>query len=350
MTSNSELPTDNKTPFIPLPHDDPGGGGAGGEFSVEGMYRRWYLEYASYVILDRAVPYFDDGLKPVQRRILHSLWELDDNRFNKVANVIGNTMRYHPHGDAAISEAIVNLGQKDLLIETQGNWGNVFTGDQAAAARYIEARLSKFAKEVIFNPEITEWQLSYDGRNKEPIAFPVKFPILLAHGVEGIAVGLATKIMPHNFVELIEQSIRILQGKSASILPDFPTGGIADLTDYNDGLRGGKIKIRATINVLDKKTLEITEIPFGTTTTALIDSIVSANELNKIKAYGIAEWKIDQAQEVSGKQFSAEDESLPKQGEFLASTLKVEGDKLFLARYVGNKPVTEWPNIFKKIQ
>ena len=250
---------------------------------VSGMYEEWFLDYASYVILERAVPHLNDGLKPVQRRILHSLKELDDGRYNKVANVVGNTMKYHPHGDAAISDAMVQLGQKDLLIDTQGNWGNLFTGDRAAASRYIEARLSKFAHEVVFNPKTTEWQSSYDGRNKEPVTFPMKFPLLLAQGVEGIAVGLACKLLPHNFNELIDGSINILKGKKARPLPDFHTGGMADFSDYNDGLRGGKVKVRARINAEEKKTLTITEIPFGTTTGSLIDSIIKANEKGKIK-------------------------------------------------------------------
>lgn len=250
---------------------------------LSGMYENWFLDYASYVILERAVPEVIDGFKPVQRRILHAMDELDDGRFNKVANIIGHTMKYHPHGDASIGDALVQLGQKDLLIETQGNWGNILTGDSAAAPRYIEARLSKFAKEVVFNPKTTNWKLSYDGRNKEPITFPVKFPLLLAQGVEGIAVGLASKILPHNFIELIDASIKILQDKDFEIYPDFLTGGLADCSKYNEGLRGGKIRIRAKINQLDKKTLVITEIPFGTTTGSLIDSIVNANDKGKIK-------------------------------------------------------------------
>lgn len=250
---------------------------------VSGMYQNWFLDYASYVILERAVPAIEDGFKPVQRRILHSMKEMDDGRFNKVANIIGQTMQYHPHGDASIGDAIVNLGQKDLLIETQGNWGDIRTGDGAAAARYIEARLSKFALDVVFNPQTTRWQLSYDGRKKEPITLPVKFPLLLAQGVEGIAVGLSTKILPHNFIELIQASIKILQGKKPKIYPDFPTGGMADFSEYNEGLRGGKVKVRAKIEELDKKTLIIKDIPFGTTTTNLIDSIIKANDKGKIK-------------------------------------------------------------------
>ena len=265
-----------------------GNNGQGGDDAVhsialDGLYENWFLEYASYVILERAVPRIEDGFKPVQRRIMHSLKEMDDGRFNKVANVIGNAMQYHPHGDAAIGEAIVNIGQKDLLIETQGNWGDVRTGDSAAAPRYIEARLSKFALEVVYNPQTTEWQLSYDGRKKEPVTLPVKFPLLLAQGVEGIAVGLSTKILPHNFCELIKASIDVLKGKSPKIYPDFPTGGTADFSEYNQGLRGGKIKVRAKIEILDKKTLVIKEIPFSTTTTSLMESIVKASEKGQIK-------------------------------------------------------------------
>ena len=250
---------------------------------VNGMYENWFLDYASYVILERAVPHINDGLKPVQRRILHSMWEMEDGRYNKVANVIGHSMKYHPHGDASIGDAMVQLGQKDILIDMQGNWGNIFTGDSAAAARYIEARLSKFALEVVYNPKTTNWQLSYDGRNREPVTLPVKFPLLLAQGVEGIAVGLACKILPHNFNELIEASIDILRNKKVDLVPDFPTGGIADFSKYNEGLRGGRIRVRAKIEKLDKKTLVITEIPFGTTTTSLIDTILSANDKGKIK-------------------------------------------------------------------
>lgn len=250
---------------------------------VSGMYQNWFLDYASYVILERAVPYIEDGLKPVQRRILHSLKDLDDGRYNKVANVIGHCMKYHPHGDASIGDALVQLGQKDLLIDCQGNWGNVLTGDSAAAPRYIEARLSKFALDVVFNPKTTVWQSSYDGRNREPVTLPVKFPLLLAQGVEGIAVGLACKIMPHNFIELIDGSIDSLRGKRTHIVPDFLGGGMADFSNYNDGLRGGKIRVRAKISQLDKKTLVISEIPFGTTTTSLIDSILAANDKEKIK-------------------------------------------------------------------
>lgn len=250
---------------------------------VTGMYKDWFLDYASYVILERAVPAIEDGLKPVQRRILHAMKEMDDGRFNKVANIIGQSMQYHPHGDASIGDAIVNLGQKELLIETQGNWGDVRTGDGAAAPRYIEARLSKFALEVVFNPQTTEWQLSYDGRKREPTTLPVKFPLLLAQGVEGIAVGLSTKILPHNFCELIEGSIEILKGNKTNILPDFITGGLADFSDYQEGLRGGKIKVRARIEEEDSKTLLIKEIPYGVTTDSLIDSILKANDKGKIK-------------------------------------------------------------------
>ncbi|RZA02933.1 MAG: DNA gyrase/topoisomerase IV subunit A [Sphingobacteriaceae bacterium] len=251
--------------------------------SLDGLYENWFLDYASYVILDRAVPHINDGLKPVQRRILHSLKEMDDGRFNKAANVIGNTMKYHPHGDASIGDAMVQIGQKDLLIDCQGNWGDPVTGDSAAAPRYIEARLSKFALEVVFNPDTTVWQASYDGRNKEPITLPVKFPLLLAQGAEGIAVGLATKILPHNFIELLDASIAVLRGETPNLLPDFPTGGMADASAYNDGQRGGRVRVRAKIVERDKKTLAITEIPFTTTTGSLIDSVISANDKGKIK-------------------------------------------------------------------
>ena len=250
---------------------------------ITGMYQDWFLDYASYVILERAVPAIEDGFKPVQRRIMHSLKELDDGRYNKVANVVGNTMQYHPHGDASIGDAIVQIGQKDLLIDTQGNWGNILTGDDAAAPRYIEARLSKFALDVVFSPKVTEWQSSYDGRKKEPISLPVKFPLLLAQGTEGIAVGLSTKILPHNFIELIEASIAYLKNKPFELYPDFPTAGIMDVSGYNDGARGGRVRVRAKISQLDKSTLCITEIPFTTTTTSLIDSILKANEKGKIK-------------------------------------------------------------------
>ena len=247
------------------------------------MYKEWFLDYASYVILERAVPAIEDGFKPVQRRIMHSMKDLDDGRYNKVANIVGHTMQYHPHGDASIADAMVQIGQKDLLIDTQGNWGNILTGDRAAASRYIEARISKFGLDVVFNPKITEWQQSYDGRRKEPTNLPVMFPLLLAQGGEGIAVGLSTKILPHNFIELIDASIKHLQGKRFTILPDFPTAGVADFSNYNDGLRGGKVRVRAKISQTDKNTLVITEIPFGTTTSSLIDSILKANDKGKIK-------------------------------------------------------------------
>jgi topoisomerase IV subunit A len=250
---------------------------------VSGMYENWFLEYASYVILERAVPAIEDGLKPVQRRILHAMKEMDDGRFNKVANIIGQTMQYHPHGDASIGDAMVNIGQKDLLLETQGNWGDIRTGDSAAAPRYIESRLSKFALEVVFNSDTTEWQASYDGRKKEPVTLPVKFPLLLAHGVEGIAVGLATKVLPHNFCELIEGSIAILKKKKVSIFPDFAMGGMIDVSGYNEGQKGGKVRVRAKIEEKDKKTLLIKDIPFGTTTTSVIESIIKANDSGKIK-------------------------------------------------------------------
>lgn len=268
----------------PIEQNDGGDAHLGNVIQVQGLYQDWFLDYASYVILERAVPHINDGLKPVQRRILHSLWEMDDGRFNKVANVIGNTMKYHPHGDASIGDALVQLGQKNLLLDTQGNWGNIYTGDSAAAPRYIEVRLNKLANEIVFNPKTTSWLASYDGRNKEPETLPVKFPLLLALGVEGIAVGLACKILPHNFNELIDASIDALRGKKTQLMPDFLTGGLADCTDYNAGLRGGKIRVRARIRKDDKdKTLIITEIPFGTTTGSLIDSILKANEKGKIK-------------------------------------------------------------------
>lgn len=259
-----------------LPNDDK-------TITLSGMYQEYFLDYASYVILERAVPAIEDGLKPVQRRIMHSMFELEDGRYNKVANVIGNTMKYHPHGDASINDAMVQIGQKDLLIDTQGNWGNIYTGDSAAASRYIEARLTRFALEVVFNPKTTRWQMSYDGRNREPITLPVKFPLLLAQGVEGIAVGLACKIMPHNFNELIDASIDALKGKTTQVFPDFPTAGMIDVSKYNQGLRGGKIRVRARISIADAKTLVINEIPFGTTTSSLIDSIVAAADKGKIK-------------------------------------------------------------------
>ena len=250
---------------------------------ISGMYKDWFIDYASYVILERAVPSVEDGLKPVQRRILHSMKDLDDGRFNKVANIVGHTMQYHPHGDASISDAIVQIGQKDLLIETQGNWGNILTGDSAAASRYIEARLSQFALQVVYSPKITEWQLSYDGRRKEPVNLPLKFPLLLAQGAEGIAVGLSTKVLPHNFIELIDSSIKYLRGRRFDIFPDFPTGGVVDVTQYNDGKRGGRIKVRAKIDQLNKNTLVISQIPFTTTSSSLIESILKANDKGKIK-------------------------------------------------------------------
>lgn len=250
---------------------------------ISGMYQDWFLDYASYVILERAVPHINDGLKPVHRRILHAMKRLDDGRYNKVANIVGFTMQYHPHGDASIGDALVQLGQKDILIDTQGNWGNILTGDSAAAPRYIEARLSKLALDIVFNPKTTPWKLSYDGRNNEPITLPVKFPLLLAQGVEGIAVGLASKILPHNFNELIDASIAHLKGEEFEILPDFPTGGMAEVSKYNDGLRGGNVRIRAKINKIDNKTLVITQLPFGKTTSSLIESILKANEKGNIK-------------------------------------------------------------------
>ncbi|MDA0330669.1 MAG: DNA gyrase/topoisomerase IV subunit A [Bacteroidetes bacterium] len=250
---------------------------------VGGMYKEWFLEYASYVILERAVPDLMDGLKPVQRRILHSMFDLEDGRYNKVANIVGHTMQYHPHGDASISDAIVQVGQKELLIDMQGNWGNIYTGDSAAASRYIEARLSKFALEVVFNPKTTNWQLSYDGRKKEPVHLPVKFPLLLAQGAEGIAVGLSTKILPHNFNELIDGSVKYLKGRSFKLFPDFQTGGSIDVSNYNDGNRGGRVKVRATLEKYDKSTIVIKEIPYGTTTASLIESIIKASEKGKVK-------------------------------------------------------------------
>ncbi|HOI32417.1 MAG TPA: DNA gyrase/topoisomerase IV subunit A, partial [Bacteroidales bacterium] len=277
MNENEELNSDQNIEKAEKPLE------AHRTIQLSGMYENWFLDYASYVILERAVPEIDDGLKPVQRRIFHSMKNLDDGRFNKVANIIGHTMQYHPHGDASIGDALVQLGQKELIVETQGNWGNVLTGDSAAAPRYIEARLSKFAHDVVFNPKTTEWKLSYDGRNKEPVTLPVKFPLLLAQGVEGIAVGLASKILPHNFNELIDASIKSLKNEPFELLPDFQTGGLADCSKYNEGIRGGKVRVRARISQQDKKTLVITEIPFGTTTTSLIDSIIAANDKGKIK-------------------------------------------------------------------
>ena len=276
------------------------------DHGINGQYKTWFLDYASYVILERAVPAIEDGLKPVQRRILHAMKEMDDGRFNKVANIIGQTMQYHPHGDASIGDALVNMGQKDLLIDTQGNWGDIRTGDEAAASRYIEGRLSKFALEVVFNPKTTQWQLSYDGRKNEPVTLPVKFPLLLAQGAEGIAVGLATKILPHNFCELCEASIKLLKGKKFDLYPDFPTGAMADVTDYNSGKRGGRVKVRAHIEELDKKTLLIKSVPYGVTTSQLMDSIVKANDQGKIKVKKVTdntaaevEIQVDLAQGIS---------------------------------------------------
>lgn len=274
---SSSKPTDAHSPILPsaapVEHKP-----------VDDLYGDWFLDYASYVILERAVPHIHDGLKPVQRRIMHSLWEKDDGRYNKVANIVGHCMQYHPHGDASIADALVQLGQKELLIDTQGNWGNTLTGDNAAAPRYIEARLSKFAQDVVFSPKVTEWLSSYDGRNKEPVTLPVKFPLLLAQGVEGIAVGLSCRILPHNFIELCDASIAALRGEPFKLLPDFATGGFMDATDYNDGQRGGRVRVRAKIEQGQKKnTLVITQIPFGTTTGGLQDSIVAANDKGKIK-------------------------------------------------------------------
>ena len=285
MSEENQEPEEEQSnePFSPL--SDIGERDANGDqiIPLSGMYKDWFLDYASYVILERAVPALTDGFKPVQRRILHSMKEMDDGRYNKVANIIGNTMKYHPHGDASIGDALVQLGQKELLIDMQGNWGNTLTGDSAAAARYIEARLSKFAGHVVFNSKTTDWIPSYDGRNNEPVLLPVKFPLLLAQGAEGIAVGMACKILPHNFVELIDGSIDVLRGKKTNIMPDFQNGGMADFSGYNEGLRGGKVRVRAKIEKVDSKTLRIVEIPFGTTTSTLIDSILKANDKGKIK-------------------------------------------------------------------
>ena len=272
-------PTDETNSYIPANRFD-----ASVVHHLSGMYQSWFLDYASYVILERAVPHIEDGLKPVQRRILHSMKRMDDGRYNKVANIVGHTMQFHPHGDASIGDALVQLGQKDLLVECQGNWGNILTGDRAAAPRYIEARLSKFALDVVFNPQTTEWQLSYDGRNKEPITLPAKFPLLLAQGAEGIAVGLSSKILPHNFNDICDAAISYLHGEPFTLYPDFPTGGSIDVSKYNDGQRGGTLKVRAKIEKLDNKTLVIREIPYGKTTTTLIDSILRAIEKGKIKA------------------------------------------------------------------
>ena len=283
MEENKDLNVNNSERNSSADMQPDSSGGLHNIIHVHSMFENWFLDYASYVILDRAVPDVMDGLKPVQRRILHSMYELEDGRYNKVANIIGNTMKYHPHGDQSIGDAIVQLGQKELTIDTQGNWGNILTGDRAAASRYIEARLTKFALEVVFNPRTTEWQLSYDRRNKEPIALPIKFPLLLAQGVKGIAVGLQTEIFPHNFIELIDASIAILQNKDFEIYPDFQTGGAIDVSKYNDGLRGGKIRCRAKIAIIDNKTLVINEIPFGTNTISLIESITKKIEEGKLK-------------------------------------------------------------------
>lgn len=274
--SDEEIPSGHSDYKVPLREGDT-------QTHLSGMFQDWFLDYASYVILERAVPHIVDGLKPVQRRILHSMKRMDDGRYNKVANIIGHTMQFHPHGDASIGDALVQLGQKDLLVDCQGNWGNVLTGDGAAAPRYIEARLSKFALEVLFNPKTTDWKLSYDGRNKEPVSLPVKFPLLLAQGVEGIAVGLSSKILPHNFNEICEASVAYLQGESFQLYPDFQTGGYIDVDKYNDGERGGSVKVRAKISKLDNKTLVITDVPFGRTTSSLVDSILKANDKGKIK-------------------------------------------------------------------
>ena len=282
--TEQHIEDDEEIPQLIMEHSGEESGKIRSIQHLDGMYQKWFLDYASYVILERAVPYVNDGLKPVQRRILHSMRELDDGRYNKVANIIGNTMKYHPHGDASIGDALVQLGQKDLLIDCQGNWGNILTGDGAAAPRYIEARLSKFALEVVFNPKTTNWKPSYDGRNREPITLPIKFPLLLAQGVEGIAVGLASKILPHNFNELIDACIAHLKHEDFVLYPDFPTGGMIDVSKYCDGMRGGNVKIRAKIEKdNNNRALKITEIPFGRTTSSLIDSIIKANEKGKIK-------------------------------------------------------------------
>lgn len=278
MNNDSKEIEENHSDFVPQDIYD-----SEGNLQLTGMFQTWFIDYASYVILERAVPHLGDGLKPVQRRILHAMKRKDDGRYTKVANIVGETMLFHPHGDASIKDALVQLGQKDLLVDTQGNWGNILTGDDAAASRYIEARLSKFALDVLFNPKTTEWKLSYDGRNKEPVCLPVKFPLLLAQGAEGIAVGLSSKILPHNFKELCDAAIHYLRGESFCLYPDFPTGGLIDISRYNDGLRGGSVKVRARIEKIDNKTLAIREIPFGKTTTIVIDSILKANEKGKIK-------------------------------------------------------------------
>jgi topoisomerase-4 subunit A len=278
-SQDDELPDDQHSDYKPVNRFD-----ASAVHHLSGMFQNWFLDYASYVILERAVPHIEDGLKPVQRRILHSMKRMDDGRYNKVANIVGHTMQFHPHGDASIGDALVQMGQKDLLIDTQGNWGNILTGDRAAAPRYIEARLSKFALDVVFNPKTTEWQFSYDGRNKEPVTLPAKFPLLLAQGAEGIAVGLSSKILPHNLNDICDAAINYLQGKPFQLYPDFPTGGCIDVSKYNDGQRGGLLKVRAKIEKLDSKTLVIKEIPFSKTTTTLIDSILKAVDKGKIKA------------------------------------------------------------------
>lgn len=277
MTEDNQIETGSKKSDIAFAtgSEDPN--------SVPGLFEQYYLDYASYVILDRAIPAMEDGLKPVQRRILHAMQQMDDGRFNKVANIIGHSMQYHPHGDASIGDALVHLGQKELLIDTQGNWGNILTGDSAAAPRYIEARLTDFARQVVFQPDLTEWQPSYDGRNREPVRLPIKFPLLLAQGADGIAVGLATKILSHNVGELIDASVSVLRGEKFEIFPDFVTGGIGDFSEYNDGKRGGRVKLRASIKIVSNKLLAIKEIPPGTSTGALIESIVSASDKGKIK-------------------------------------------------------------------
>ena len=279
VAEDDELTEDTHSDYKPTNRFD-----ASAVHHLSGMYQNWFLDYASYVILERAVPHIEDGLKPVQRRILHSMKRMDDGRYNKVANIVGHTMQFHPHGDASIGDALVQMGQKELLVDTRGNWGNILTGDRAAAPRYIEARLSKFALDVVFNPKTTDWQLSYDGRNKEPITLPAKFPLLLAQGAEGIAVGLSSKILPHNLNEICDAAISYLKGEPFNLYPDFPTGGSIDVSRYNDGQRGGILKVRAKIEKLDNKTLVIREIPFSKTTVTLIDSILKAIDKGKIKA------------------------------------------------------------------
>ena len=291
MTDDEELPVDSHSDYKPVDRFD-----AAAVHHLSGMYKNWFLDYASYVILERAVPHIEDGLKPVQRRILHSMKRMDDGRYNKVANIVGHTMQFHPHGDASIGDALVQLGQKELLVDTQGNWGNILTGDRAAAPRYIEARLSKFALEVVFNPKTTDWQLSYDGRNKEPITLPVKFPLLLAQGAEGIAVGLSCKVLPHNFNELCDAAVSYLQGKPFTLYPDFPTGGAIDVSKYNDGQRGGSLKVRAKIEKLDSKTPVIREIPYTKTTVTVIDSIKKAIEKGKVKVRKVEDMTASQVE------------------------------------------------------